>query len=386
MVYILTIILSTFFFLLASNQKFSDNKKKSYVFILVLITILIPSFIAGIRDISVGTDTRGYLLADYNISLNTSKLNSAINSSNEELGFVTLVFLVTKVFKNFNILMFIIELIITSFVVKFALKSDNKKEAIYIYLFYMILCFGESLCIMRQHISFAILLYTTKLLKEKKYFPTVVLFIIAYSFHSSAICFILIYYLMSLINKNTVLNLKKHYFIILLIFSVCILNINSIINFLINVVHVLPSRYSLYINSSWFYTTGNVNVLTFRFFLDLLFIIVMFICYSFESNEYQKKLNLFSLILLIINLVLYIKSRKFLILSRFSIYFFYGAILLNPLFVKNLNINDKIKLNNNANFKFVLNIVLFILIFATFYGVVILNANNYNLIPFSSIF
>lgn len=385
MFYILIIILTTFFFYLAVSIKYSDDRQNKLLFpIFIALTIIIPSITAGVRDLSIGTDTKGYLLADYNISNNVNEFSEALSLSNEELGFIGLVYLVSHVFGDIHVLMFIIEFIIMSFIVKYALLAKSKDEACTILFFYMILCFANSMCIMRQHISLAILLFSTRLFDEKKYFSCGILFILAYLFHSSSVCFLLIYLLSYIIKKYDFVVMKKRFLIICIGLTIVIFNLPFFLNILINVLHILPSRYNLYVNSSWFFSINGNDILTLRFILNVLFILVFGISYIIESDEVNKKKNLFSLVLMIINMVLYIESRKFLILSRFSIYLFYGAILLNPTILKQLNIGDNVKIHKKGYFKSVLKMALFILIFATFYGDVITNSNNYNLYPYIS--
>lgn len=386
MFYIVIILLTTFFFYLAVNLKFSKAKNaKLLFFVFVALTVLIPSIVAGVRDLSIGTDTRGYLLADFNISNNVSSIRDAAKLSNEELGFISLVYFVTHVFGNIHVLMFIIEFIIMCFVVKYALSANSKDEACAVILFYMFLCFANSMCIMRQHISLAILLFSTRLFKEKKYLNCVLLFILAYLFHSSAMCFLLIYWLLYISEKHSLPVMKRKYFIICIVLSLAILNLPFFLNILINVLHILPSRYNLYISSSWFYSSADNSIITLRFILNTLFIIIIWLSYIIESDDNNKKRNFLTLILMILNMILYVESRRFLILSRFSIYFFYGAILLNPVIVKQLKFNEKIKISKKGYFKSVLKMAVLILVLATFYGDVITNSNYYNLYPYISI-
>lgn len=386
MFYIVIILLTTFFFYLAVNLKFSEDKnEKHLILVFVALTVLIPSIVAGVRDLSIGTDTRGYLLTDYNISSNVSSIRDAAKLSNEELGFISLVYFVTNVFGNIHVLMFIIEFIIMCFVVKYALSANSKDEAYAVILFYMFLCFANSMCIMRQHISLAILLFSTRLFKEKKYLNCVLLFILAYLFHSSSVCFLLIYWLLYLSEKHSFPVMKRKYFIICIILFLAILNLPFFLNILINFLHILPSRYNLYISSSWFYSSADNKIITLRFILNTLFIIIFWLSYIIESDDNNKKRNLFSLILMILNMILYVESRRILILARFSIYFFYGAILLNPAIVKQLKFNEKIKISKKGYFKSVLNMAVLVLVLATFYGDVITNSNHYNLYPYISI-
>ena len=198
-------------------------------------------------------------------------------------------FFFTKIFNSFHFIMFSIEFVIMFFVVKFALSSDTKEEAIYIIIMYMFLCFGESLCIMRQHISFAILLYSTRFLKKKKYLLCLLLFIMSYLFHSSSIIFLLIYFLLIIKDKKNLEKYKSFVLFCLIILSLGLLNLNYLLNLLINIFHILPSRYNLYISSAWFYSIEHDSILTPRFILNLLYIFVVLICYYMESSEEQKK-------------------------------------------------------------------------------------------------
>lgn len=387
MEYVIIGLITIIFFYLAIKVKNSKNNyNKGLYFIFIILTILVPSIFAGIRSIYVGTDTYGYLLADYNISSNATSFFEAITSSNEELGFISIVFFINKIFGNIHLVMFLIELIIMTFIVKYAIKAESEKEALTIVSCYMILSFGESLCIMRQHISYAILLYSLRLFDNKKYIRCSILFIISYLFHSSSICFLFIYILINMNKKNNINKLKKRYIFIIILTVAFIINVDVILNILINKLGILPSRYNLYISSTWFYSTKIENIITLRFILDALFIILYIISYNLENNLKNKKKILFSLFLMIINLILYVCSRKYLILSRFSIYFFTTAIMINPLFIKNIQYSEKSITTKKELNKLILRGAFIFLILSTFYGVVIANTNNYNLYPYKTFY
>src|SRR5574344_1232898 len=217
MSYLLVYFIILLLFYLAVQMKYSKrNYKKVVFYILIILVILIPSLFAGLRSINIGTDTRGYLSNDFNMSIRYSNLLGVMKTTNEEAGFISLIFICTRIFSSIHSSMFIIEVIIMSFITAYDLKSKTKGEALSIMFCYLFLGFGESLCIMRQHILFAMLFFYLKSFENKNYFKTLLLFVLAYLFHSSTIVFALVYLFLHIMNNNNEKKTKKGYFIICL--------------------------------------------------------------------------------------------------------------------------------------------------------------------------
>ena len=169
------------------------TNKKIIRMVCVILAIMIPAFLAGCRDISVGTDVRVYGQPDYEVAVRSYNFKNYYdrysNSMLSDLLYHIMVFLVSRWFNNYHWGLFFCELI-TLF---FAYKGMKKCKKIFntpiwlgMLLYYLAL-YNVSLNIMRQCIAVSIVFYAVTFLLEdnKKYFFLFLL--IATGFHSSAI-------------------------------------------------------------------------------------------------------------------------------------------------------------------------------------------------------
>lgn len=376
MIYIITIMLTVLFSYFANIYLLKENKydkRKGYIFL--ALSMVIPCLLAGLRAVGVGADTVGYLKNDFNL-INSNNFTDTLKKSNEEIGFISLVFLADKIFNNINWVMFVIEFVILLFVYKYAFDKKNIKEATSIIAIYMILCYGESLCTMRQHISLAILLYSTNCLNDKKYGKCLILWILAILFHATSIIYILIYILLFENNNIKISKLKRNVIFFAIIAIVTYFTVFLKQNILLAVkLKVISERYLFYVNSNRF-VYSNPNYITTRLLYDIIFICLFIILWKKEKDNAKKEKDKISIIILIINLIFYVTSRKYIILSRFATYFFNTAILINPNFYKQDDTNRKINIYK---------IIFYLLILSNFVMEVFINSNKvggYNLYPY----
>ena len=88
--------------------------------ILIFSGLLMPCILAGVRSLNIGTDVKVYLKQMYSTALSSNSFNIFLNSRisglryarDYERGFTILVYCLTKIFKNIQILMFFIEVLI----------------------------------------------------------------------------------------------------------------------------------------------------------------------------------------------------------------------------------------------------------------------------------
>ena len=219
MVYLMFFIVSIIFMLI--GFKF---KSKFFVF----IGLIIPCICAGLRDVSVGTDTGGYVFNTYNVVYYSSGFKDYLNRVYvwyliTDYLYLIINYLVAKYvfFNPFQIILFTHQLL-TIFPLYYGLKNfygeNNKKIIIGIFMFYLTM-FNLSLNIVRQciAISFFILSfsYYYKNVKSKK---AIFYFIVAYFFHNTIFATIPIYLLYYMFSKEFTKEKFKSFVIIMCTF------------------------------------------------------------------------------------------------------------------------------------------------------------------------
>ena len=108
-------ILSTYY----AEKYEKKSMKKEFIFFSA-IAILIPSLLAGLRNSTIGYDTSYYSLPTFNKALvmNFSRFRS-ITSKQIELGYGVMVFILTKLLENFQVILFATHFIIVYYVYRF---------------------------------------------------------------------------------------------------------------------------------------------------------------------------------------------------------------------------------------------------------------------------
>lgn len=371
------VILETYF----SEKMFKEDKKELGYFFGILI-ILTLSIFAGMRDLTIGTDVLGYVAKDFN-NASYYSLGKLLEISNEEYGFVFLCFICNKVFGNIHALLFIIEVIISTFLFLFLKNNRRNNSMTFTMIIYLLFCYPESFCIVRQHIALAICLFATKYIncrnrKRGNFIKLLIFNLIAYMFHSSAILFMIINLLMYISNKDKIKHLNRKIFFVFFIASIIIILNETWINLLIKL-NILSERYLLYFDSnlakSYVSQFNNSNLL--RIFYKLVWIIIFLRSAYMNKIKENRIKDLIPCILLVLDLIIYIVSCKYIIFSRLNIILFESVLLL---FNNNLFNNITIKQNKTLMYFFVIILLLF-----NFYAVIIKKSNDvggYNVYPY----
>ena len=206
-IYILTIGISTFLFYFEEKIK----NGKSIKAILILTAVLIPALVAGGRADVVGTDVRTYaeplqLFANSNNNFTDFINFQGILSNGEsfqrfEKGYSTLIYLASRVTPKLSFSLFITELIILGCVVlgivKFS-KIRNISLPIGIFIFFTYF-YNLSFNLIRQSMAMFILFYGFSYLVKKEWIKYIIVILVAFLFHNSAIIgflFLFIYWLL----------------------------------------------------------------------------------------------------------------------------------------------------------------------------------------------
>lgn len=307
--YIITIILSTFFAFLAETS-FKKNNKKLALFFLI-ISGIIPCFIAGIRNEYVGRDIHNYLSYLYDCSINKSNIVHVYNATHIEPLFIILVYL-TSLFKNINIVFFFIQVAITLPIYYYAYLNRKDISITFIVFIYFMSMYCYSLSMMRQSIAISLCLLSTYYYTNKNYKKGIFLNLIAFLFHRTAILGAVIYILSkNIFNENSISknNLKLFLFIVISLLAIILSP---------KLISLLPSKYSRYLSSSY---TSSVNILS--IIKKIIWIFPMLLCIrdTVNRNNNDYKYIKFSFYLCIFDVLTYLIGIVAPSVSRISLYF-----------------------------------------------------------------
>lgn len=151
------------------------TKKKYYLWVLIiLLTVL-----SGFRGSTVGVDTPSYYYSieygfPYSWMFREEGFRFISRFIMDNTGNAQLVFVLCAFITNTLILL------------RFWDFKDEVRLDVVI-LLYLLIYYGNSMNIMRQMVSVAFIFYGTRFLKQNKYIPFGILFIIAFEFHRSSL-------------------------------------------------------------------------------------------------------------------------------------------------------------------------------------------------------
>lgn len=224
--------------------------KKVFYIAFIIIAVLIPSLIAGLRDYSIGTDVMIYGNIWFNNAVHTSDFFSYIQwALSSSIGFLyaTFNYVIAKFTQNPHYFYFWYSFA-ENFIVFWAIKRNRDivkatpAMAVYLFMF-----FNLTLNILRQGMALIILVWGFKNIRNKQFLKYAVVVLIAYLFHSTAILGIFIYFIYWLVNDN-LSELNELLLIILCLLGIILFQTMS--NSLLNN-SLINQRYSVYtINQS----------------------------------------------------------------------------------------------------------------------------------------
>ena len=197
--------------ILKAANKIMKNQRA----ILILVALIIPCLIAGMRDKSVGTDVQVYLLQMTNAAINATGFSDYMNSSwymiwrylsvsDYEIGFSFVVYIVARIFKNIHAVQFVIQGLVVG-PICYSLYRNNKIKDNLCWigiLTYYFMFYNTSLNAMRQSIAMAFVFLAFTYFENNHLKKCIFFTIIAVLFHTSAILGCLIYVVYKYVNAE----------------------------------------------------------------------------------------------------------------------------------------------------------------------------------------
>lgn len=290
MIYVICFVMSILFCFLA-NKNF--NNKILYYF-LSFLSIIIPVTLASFRSLEIGTDLTVYLYPAFQKALSFSNFISYSNAASyilDDFIFRFVVFYLTKIFADFNYVLFFIQLITCTFFYFGCYNFKKNSNPVIIYSMFLFIYFNISLNLIRQFMALSILFYCFKYFNSN-FRKLIIGFIIACLIHKTSIIFLIIY-IIYVSQKGKYKKLVSISCVSILIIS--LLLYPQILKLLVEI-GVFPSRY-LY---RYAIDLGSIN---FNFADTLLYFFIFIIAIlkkGANKNETFDFLFLMNLITLII--------------------------------------------------------------------------------------
>lgn len=258
-IYLVVFGLSTLCIYLAETTK---HKNTRYIF--VLLGILLPAALAGLRAENIGVDVKSYAISFFERARNASSLPNFLKNQsilgNADIGFNFIVYLVAKVASDYHWSLFVYELVaITVVYIAFCrCKQEYSTPVWLVMLLYYFSMYNVSLNIMRQTIAVSFVTLAVTFLFKKQYKAYFVFMIIAFTMHSSAILGFSLLPMYLFLQNNSNVSEKKQFF--KGVFAVAIvgaisLTINDLVRFLVNV-GLFRENYLNYLSGGQFSTVS----------------------------------------------------------------------------------------------------------------------------------
>jgi hypothetical protein len=290
----------------------NDRQNKLRTILLSLCLILV----AGLRDVSVGTDSVNYVLI-----FTKTQSWELIWQGVIEPGFLILAWFSNVLSSNYAVFFLVIASVTILFFVS-GIYENSIEPRVSLFLFitsgYYTFFFNGA----RQGIALSILFFGTKYIFEKKLYKVTLISIFAAFFHSTALILIPAYFLIQRPFSNRVL-------LYIIIFSFVS---SFLIGDLINLAGAFDERFSKY--STYNKASGSLSAL---YSLVLcLFFIFMYKTIHKNKSMYSILLNMFC-IGASISIFAFLNNLGASGIARLSYYFTISSILIWPIIFKNIS-------------------------------------------------
>lgn len=189
--YVIVTIISTFFAYFAYKTPIDIRKKK----VLTIFSMLTLCLLAAARDITVGTDTSVYgeSLFEWIHNHNFNQTIAMNQNADIEIGYIVIIFLLSRITGNVFWAYFLMEFICVFFVYKALDDASTSKYKWMGVFLYNVLFYSFSLNLMRQSMAMSIVLFGFKYVRVNRFWRYLLVVLIAFLVHRTAIIGLFIY-------------------------------------------------------------------------------------------------------------------------------------------------------------------------------------------------
>lgn len=206
-------VVSTLLLDLLAEYLLKKNKKK-YGCTVLVISMLVLCIIAGVRDITVGTDVRGYVMRLATVAQEKDFITYMLNPNSHAL-FGIIVY-IGYLFRDMNFLLFFIEVAVCLPVYIYAYKERNNSSLALILSTFVMTMYCTSYNLIRQSIAISILILAYQCFKNEEKKKAYILVVIASLIHITSFAFCAVFVMYNIVKKRS----EKKYAYILGIFAI----------------------------------------------------------------------------------------------------------------------------------------------------------------------
>ncbi len=329
--YILTFISSAA--LLYVSGKYKRNKYFSAI--LVIIALLIPSILAGLRDYSIGYDVTLYGNYWFEKACSYGSMIGYLNKAREYsmgIGYAAVNFLSSRISKDPHVFYFNYELL-HMVLLYFGLRPFKDKISIpFAFLVYYFMWYNLSLNILRQSMALIIVFFSYQFVANKKPVFFAICIFIAMTFHNTAIIGVILYAVSFSLQSRVA---KLFRLLIVAASGVVILFYKQVFELLASMSIFSSNRYGHYMDDSL--AGGRYIRIVFW-----LFVAALVIWRAKDYNkvwDHSKVMNFWIVISLVMSGIMFVASST---VIRAAYYFDIIAVISIPFITENLGLREKI--------------------------------------------
>ena len=374
MIYIIAFIISLSLLFFGYQVK-SKNKVASKIFI--VLGLIVPCIIAGLRHYTVGTDTKGYVLNLYKIAQESISFKCFLKLSNtmynsKDIAYLSFTYLFGHYNISFQLLLFVFEflIIIPIYAALKKIKNNDYDVVFGMAIIYFVL-FNQSLNMIRQAIAISFFLFSFAIFVKSKNKDTMLvsllLFLISFGFHDTVLFTSPLYILFLLLNSKKIKESSKNFVVVITI----------VMAILVLVFHkqilLFVGNNGIYPKALWYLEKYSSFDIDFTGTMKNLFIVSLI--YYMKDFLVSEKVNYkFAILVAILNLIIAFLGTFINYSERIAYYFMY-LVLINY-----------VSLIPKKKKKEIIFTLLVLLVFACYWIITILLNNGSETLPYKLFF
>lgn len=282
--YLFTFIISLIFL----KKGFSEKGGKRTLFL--MMGVLFPSVLAGLRDPGIGTDTLVYANDVWHDIVKTKDYGEMLKKASNDYysaadkGYLSLNYLASYFGTDIHILYFFTSLTIVFLVLLVAWDNRHRASSVFVFFLFFFVFYNSSLNIIRQSIAMSLCGFAYRYVERRDWLKVLLWQIIIVLFHSTGIVFslsILIYYVYHMKNRKAKYSLLSFGLLLLLALFT---RFNKVLTFVV-ASGVIPVHYEMYMSEE----EGGLqtSLMIMYIVVELVFLISIFIV---KSKDYRREL------------------------------------------------------------------------------------------------
>lgn len=198
-IYIWTFLISSGLVYIAEKAERIKNSK-IITYTLLIIAIILPAALAGMRADTIGTDVKTYAEPMFNVAILSNSFSNYLSTAvahNTEFCYSLLIYFSSRLSNQLFISLFLTHLLIISSVVfglwEFKQKYNKNTSLFFALLLFYFVFYNTSLNMIRQSIAMFIIFWAFNFLLKQEYLKYLISLVIAVNFHRTAIFGLLIF-------------------------------------------------------------------------------------------------------------------------------------------------------------------------------------------------